>query len=144
MKIDVLCIGTPKIIGDAVGPMVGTRLEKLKRTFVRDVQIIGTVDNPVVRSNYEERIKEIRKDAVVIVVDATVGPKVGEWAIEDGPMHPGSGLNNSVGPIGDMCVKCYTAATPRDLLKVPAADVERLVRAITTRLLVLINYSKLG
>ena len=41
-----VCIGTEKIMGDSIGPRIGTIIEK-SNFFNKNVEIIGTKENPL-------------------------------------------------------------------------------------------------
>lgn len=104
--IVVVCIGTDRSTGDSLGPLVGTKLSK---TFP-DLQILGTLDNPVHGANLHEVAKELERIStpgrLVLAVDAALGePKnIGDIVIKDEPLFPGSGLGRSLPPIGDISI----------------------------------------
>lgn len=114
LKIDFVCIGNPRIVGDSVGPMFGTSAHL--HTFNYDVNIVGTVENPITVSNYEERIKEVRPDSTVIVIDAVLGDP-GELQVVAGSMQPGAGMGLQKIPIGDISIKCPTGTTLGEILQ---------------------------
>ncbi|MMZ45719.1 hypothetical protein D3C75_410260 [compost metagenome] len=134
-KIDILCIGTPRVNGDAVGPMVGTML--LKRGVAGDVNIIGTLEKPVIKTNYIERLKELREDAYLIVVDAAVAPRgpVPSYMLRVGQMIPGASRDTTHNPIGDIVIKCFTAREFNELLTFPAEQLNQMAFEITTTLI---------
>jgi len=138
--IDIICIGTPYVIGDSVGPRVGTKLRH--KIFEQDVKIIGTMTDPVMLSNYSYRLKELRSGATVIAVDSAVGPSVGNITYGVGSLAPGSGIGHSLQSVGDISVKCYTSEKLRDLLSCSEINVKRWVNAITTELLYLISFNE--
>lgn len=134
MKVDILCIGTPNVIGDSLGPLVGTMLSV--QDLPKDIKVIGTLRRPVTFDNYEVRLKELRPDAKVIAVDAAIGDKVGEWEISTGPLIPGLGVAANLQPIGDMSVKCYTGKDIVDMFYCKSDFVYLLADAIATELMV--------
>ncbi|MFT8872800.1 MAG: spore protease YyaC [Sporolactobacillus sp.] len=105
--IVIVCIGTDRSTGDALGPLVGMHLKKrcLFGTTVR-----GTLDDPVHAVNLEDTMANIyRHSAVapfVIAVDACLGrcENIGKICVSDGPVYPGAGVNKKLLPIGDMNV----------------------------------------
>lgn len=132
--IDVLCLGTPEIAGDAFGPIVGSKL--VRRGI--DVNVIGTLRDPVVNDNYEERLKEVREGSTLIVVDATLG-KPGLVSVTTGPLKPGAGVHLHKDEIGDYAVRCPTGKTTTELMNCTAEYVyTQADRAIYT-LMDLIN-----
>lgn len=145
--IDVLCFGNPNIPGDAVAPLIGTLLQSsLICTVLPDVMIVGTIDNPVIRSNYYERMKERRADAFTISVDATLcltEYSVGTWTYSDGPMIPGSVVTTDIEPVGDATIKCYTATSMEQLLQCNHWVAAVLAHKITTKLMDLLKTTKI-
>ena len=115
--LDILCVGTPKLIGDAIGPLVGTMLEGLDLPL--DIRIIGTLRDPVTSKNYNKRLKEVRPGKHLVVIDAAVGSKYPSIEFIEGPLQPGSALTSKLQPIGDSAVKCYTG---RDLRHFMSCD----------------------
>ncbi|MFG6497669.1 spore protease YyaC [Fictibacillus sp. UD] len=100
----VVCIGTDRSTGDALGPLVGTKLHN-KDTF--PFFVYGTLDDPVHAVNLEEKLKMIETEhpgAFVIGIDACLGRlnHVGMVSINDGPVKPGAGVNKQLPPVGDM------------------------------------------
>lgn len=92
-----LCVGSDRSTGDALGPLVGTELEKL------GYNVIGTLDEPLHAVNLEERIKDIPAGTYTIAVDACLGQmsSVGQVRHKKGPLKPGAGVNKDLIPVGD-------------------------------------------
>ena len=74
-----VCIGNGKIIGDSLGPLIGTVLEKNKRLIQNNVKIdvIGTFENPILYYNVEEFIKNIDSQdySEIVIIDSALGSK---------------------------------------------------------------------
>ncbi len=101
-EIVALCIGTDRSTGDALGPLVGTMLEKM---YPSGVQIYGTIDEPVHAVNLKETIERIDKNhpnSLVVAVDACLGQfsSVGNITIAHGPIKPGAGVNKDLPEVG--------------------------------------------
>ena len=68
-----VCIGSPRIIFDSVGPMVGSKLQDL------GYEVYGTLDNPIhgtnVKDYWHDIIKKIDKNKVVSI-DAALSSKL--------------------------------------------------------------------
>lgn len=99
-KILFVCVGTDRSTGDALGPLVGSRLK------AKGYNVLGTVDNPVHAQNLDETIKTIElyyPDHFVVAIDACLGmgSSVGEVTISEGPLFPGAGVGKDLPPIGD-------------------------------------------
>jgi putative sporulation protein YyaC len=102
--IVVVCIGTDRSTGDALGPLIGTKLHN-KDTF--PFFVYGTLDEPVHAVNLEEKLKMIETEhpgAFVIGVDACLGRlnHVGMVSINEGPVKPGAGVNKQLPSVGHM------------------------------------------
>ena len=68
----VLCIGSDRVTGDCLGPLVGQMLvERGANAFV-----YGTLDRPVTALNLKDAIKHIQQthcDKKVLAIDSSVG-----------------------------------------------------------------------
>ena len=98
-----LCIGTDKITGDCLGPLVGTKL--LERGYSYPVH--GTLQHPVHAVNLPSALSFVRKTYVrpfLLVIDAAVGPaeKIGCVSLSLSPIYPGKGVRHSLPPVGDL------------------------------------------
>jgi hypothetical protein len=159
MYCNVLCLGDPEVVGDSVGPIVGTELTRRSSSnivtgaiasplhYTKDLgaNIVGTLAAPVLRSNYDERIKELLPGIPTIVVDAHIA-KMGPlyyYSFIKGSTLPGILHGSCFEPIGDFAMRCWTAREPIDLLTVDSAIVHRLARDMTTALLDLIRNKQL-
>lgn len=108
----VLCIGTDRLIGDSLGPLVGTLLERSGRC---GLPVYGTLSAPVHALNIDEIQLEIKKkhpDSLVIAVDASLGDpcRVGCVSLHSGSLHPGSGVNKQLTAAGDISITGITGA----------------------------------
>lgn len=71
----ILCVGTQKVSGDMLGPMVGSILTE---KYNINSYVYGTLNNPVNGLNIEEYIsfiKKIHSKSLIITVDAAMGLK---------------------------------------------------------------------
>lgn len=103
-QIIILCIGTDRSTGDALGPLIGDRLNRLVSP---QVPVLGTLDNPVHATNLEKHIEYIESEyfnPFVLAIDAGLGKNnnVGSIKVSPGPLKPGSGVNKELPHIGDM------------------------------------------
>lgn len=137
--IDIFCIGHPGIAGDSVGPLVGSLLS----TYNLDVNIIGSIDDPVIVSTYRKQLSKIRKGAFVVVVDATVGEKIGTYEITNSPIIPGAALQHKLHAIGDLSIRCYTCKSISTILHVKQWESLLLAHKVTTRLVDLLTTNKI-
>lgn len=110
-EIVFLCIGTDRIIGDAFGPLVGSKLEeKLERYNIFNLSIYGTLNENISYNNVKEKIriiKEKHKRACIVVIDAALAKEenVGKIFVTKEKMLLGKGLNKAKIEIGDISIK---------------------------------------
>jgi len=92
-----VCVGTDRSTGDALGPLVGSKLKALGYE-----NVVGTVEHPCHAVNLEECIADIPADALVIGIDAALGQasSIGKILFENAPLMPGAGVNKALPPIG--------------------------------------------
>ncbi len=112
-KIDVICIGTTKVVGDSVGPRVGSLL---KAAGLPDrIKIIGCTDEPVYRGNLASMLMSLRNDVLLVCVDAALSNNFPVINIRTGPMQPGVAVSDELPMLGDVSVLCSVAETIEDL-----------------------------
>ena len=78
-----LCVGTDKVVGDAIGPLVGSNLKKYINTNnIKNINVIGNLDNPLINNNIEN-FKNTK--GVKILIDSAISNsyKVGEIIVEE-------------------------------------------------------------
>lgn len=99
----ILCIGTDRSTGDALGPLIGTQLTRLK---LPQLQVFGTLDEPVHATNLGETIRLIQEsysEPFIIAVDACLGrlDSIGCITLADGPLKPGAGVHKQLPEVGE-------------------------------------------
>ena len=91
-EIIILCIGSDRITGDSLGPLIG---QQLSRHRWKNIHIYGTLDTPVHALNLESVLADIKKrhpSALILAVDASLGSQkhIGYITAGIGPIHSGS------------------------------------------------------
>lgn len=104
--IIVVCVGTDRSTGDALGPLVGTSLSKYRNPGFR---LYGTLDEPVHAVNLQDTLNLIQSSSskpYIVGIDACLGQvsSVGVIQVGNGPVKPGAGVNKDLPPVGDMHV----------------------------------------
>lgn len=99
-----LCIGTDRSIGDALGPLVGSRLHG---ALPEGVTVLGTLDKPVHAGNLTDTLAWVARSfrrPLVLAVDACLGraESVGYLTVGTGSLRPGAGVSKSLPPAGDV------------------------------------------
>lgn len=103
-EIVVVCIGTDRSTGDALGPIIGAELTK---HHLPGLHVYGTLDHPVHAANLADWLAEIEDkhpNIPVIAIDACLGKaeSVGYITAKSGPLRPGTGVNKNLPSVGDM------------------------------------------
>ncbi|WP_297630251.1 spore protease YyaC [uncultured Clostridium sp.] len=101
----IVCIGTDKFIGDALGPIVGSILTEYKFPF----PVYGTIHDPIHALNLDTKINEIKKkhkSSFIVAIDACLGTKseVGDIYLRDTPISPGRGVGKLLTEVGDISI----------------------------------------
>lgn len=110
-QIVFLCVGTDRVIGDCVGPLVGSKLMDLFEDYnILNINIYGTLTeniNYINVKNVIERIEKHHKDACVIVIDAALSKKenIGKIYVSNSKTILGRGINKNKIQIGDISIK---------------------------------------
>lgn len=100
----IVCVGTDRSTGDALGPLVGSRLIEHR---CPNFKVYGTLDEPVHAMNLDTAIDVVysrHSNPFVIGVDACLGQStsVGHIQLGTGPVKPGAGVNKDLPPVGDI------------------------------------------
>ncbi len=100
----ILCIGSDRSTGDALGPLVGAYLSKLQ---LPRVLIWGTLAEPVHALNLDSYMQQIETNTdrpLTIAVDASLGKagSIGNIEVGKGPLYPGAGVHKKLPPVGDI------------------------------------------
>lgn len=105
-ELVILCIGSDRLTGDSLGPLVGSRLHP---EILSHTSIYGTLNNPVHALNLKKTIQMLSSKhphSLIIAVDASVGSKEhqGYITLEKGALTPGLGVQKKLPPVGDICI----------------------------------------
>ena len=134
----VICIGSDKVSGDMLGPLVGS---SLREEYHLPCPVYGAVGESVNGVNLEEYLEMIyakHKESRIIAVDAALGSAsdVGRIRLKKGGIKAGGALDRAGEKIGDVGIVGVVAEErdPKEvyaaLLVVPFAFVEQLASRI--------------
>lgn len=109
----LFCIGTDRITGDSLGPLVGYKLEK---SSLRNVHVYGTLDEPIHALNIDESLLKVRKNhpnLPVIAIDASLGHSshLGCITVTKGALKPGTGVKKRLKQVGDISITGIVCAS---------------------------------
>ena len=101
-ELVVLCIGTDRSTGDALGPLTGTKLRMLHHF----PHLYGTLDDPVHATNLANILDHIQTsyhNPFIIAVDACLGKidSVGCVSLGYGSVKPGAAVSKNLPAVGD-------------------------------------------
>ncbi len=104
-NIVLICIGTDRATGDALGPLVGDFILSNNTYYY----VAGTLEHPVHALNLRETIDDIYDkfdDPFVIAIDASLGLSkvMGMVTITNSHLLPGKGVNKKLPAIGDISI----------------------------------------
>lgn len=107
-NIICLCIGSNKIIGDSFGPMVGSRLKKMR--FNNNIKFIGDMKEPITGKNVKDIIENIDKNSYLIAIDSALSNiQKNEIFITNGQLELGRGVGKNICRVGDLSIKANVA-----------------------------------
>ena len=139
MNCVVVCVGSDKISGDALGPMVGTMLRR--RGLPCPVYgVEGDPVNGVNLAEYRDFLRRYHPNVPIIAVDAAVGKpdEIGCVKYRLGGVQAGGAMGRAEPPLGDLAVLGVVGPKGGDvlssLLAVPFATVEVLAGRIADKL----------
>lgn len=101
-----LCIGSDRITGDSLGPLVGHHLSKRNLSHA---YIYGTLNHPVHALNLNKTVEELKQQhphSLTIAIDASLGTKkhLGFLTIAQGALEPGLGVRKKLLSVGDISI----------------------------------------
>lgn len=101
--IVIVCIGTDRSTGDALGPLVGSKLQEKQRN---PYYVYGTLATPVHAVNLKKELDSLYVNYLnpyIIGIDASLGKlnNVGMISLGEGPVKPGAGVKKQLPPVGD-------------------------------------------
>lgn len=133
-KIIMLCIGSDRYIGDALGPLVGSYLEESTSCIV-----YGSLDHPVHAGNLVEAIRTIHTkyhQPIIIAVDACLGKsyEIGNIEIWEGSLAAGIAVGTQLPCVGHISIIGVVNGSGRigylDLQSTPLSIVVKLSKCI--------------
>lgn len=101
-----LCIGSDRITGDSLGPLVGHHLSK---RGLPHAHVYGTLSQPVHALNLNETVRQLKQQhphSLIIAIDASLGSRnhLGFLTITKGALEPGLGVRKKLLPVGDISI----------------------------------------
>lgn len=144
----LLCIGTDRATGDALGPLVGSYLNKLNP---KGIEIYGTLENPVHALNLKSTLEQINSThdkPFILAVDAALGNKeyIGYIKLSPGSIKPGESVSKVLPAVGDVHITAIVNVKgfmePQVLQSTPLSLVMELSRIISRGIFLTLMRSK--
>lgn len=116
-KPTFVCIGSPRVSGDAIGPYVGTALLNLDP----ELKVYGTIMSPVIATNINGFANKLWVKSFcntpIVAIDACVGESAPGtiWCLESKGIKPGSGCGKDLEFIGNTSIIVTTTNNPNEL-----------------------------
>lgn len=100
-----VCIGSDLVLGDSLGPLVGTMLKQK----CENLYVYGTLTQPITAKEVEYAktyLKQMHPNSLLVAVDAAVGNEndVGLIKVANKGLKPGLGVNKNLSTIGDVSI----------------------------------------
>ena len=108
-----LCIGSDRVPGDCLGPLVGYKLERLCDTMQHKFVVCGSLAHPVHAVNLRQKLHYVKHlgDFLTIAIDASIGAKenLGMLCLSNSALYPGEGVAKSLPPVGEISITGVTS-----------------------------------
>lgn len=143
-----ICIGNSNIIGDSLGPFIGSFLQKYKNSISYNVniEVQGTMENPIGYKKINYMLENImcKEYSNIIIIDSALGDEknIGKIIINNSHLYAGNGVNNGKKLEGDIVIRGIVGknhndskANIRELTKVKANVIEKTASKIITTII---------
>lgn len=150
-QIIFVCIGSNKITGDCLGPLVGTYLKQNLKNE-KNIRIYGDMYSPINYTNINDIKNEVDtiiknkenngNNYIIILIDSALGKNVGEIIIDTGKVELGSALYKEETIYSDINIKGIVgenynnrSKNMHELINVP----EKIINSMCKDILNIIN-----
>lgn len=113
----ILCIGSDRVTGDCIGPLVGHLLSSRNLSCT----VLGTLETPVTALNLTETVMLAKRKYAgrkIIAVDSCVGEKdeLGRIRVSRNSLRPGLACGKKLPKVGDVSITATVACDKADNL----------------------------
>lgn len=140
-----ICIGDSNIVGDSLGPLIGSFIKKNKALIQtnNNIDIIGTMECPIGYSTITSYMKN-NDNAFRVIIDSALGSKenIGKIIIDNSRLCAGRGINHGKYLYGDVAIrgiigknhynKVLNAIELRDI---PAIQIDKMANKIISAII---------
>lgn len=139
-----LCIGNSNIVGDSLGPLIGSFL-KYYNNITKDarLEVKGTMEKPIGYKNINNTFIE-QQYSNIIIIDSALGNEknIGKILVDNSLLYAGKGVNNGKEIHGDIVIRGIVAknhnniqANIIELSKVKSNIIEEMASKIVTTII---------
>lgn len=104
-----LCIGDSNIVGDSLGPLIGSFIQRNKDTIQTsmNIEVIGTMDFPINYITINNIINNPKENTFIIIIDSALGSEsnIGKIIIDEDRLCAGQGVNKGKYLSGDITIR---------------------------------------
>lgn len=120
-NIVILCVGTNKLMGDSVGPIVGQKLTRLLNNK-DNIKIYGSMKQTLNLKNAKQILEEINNQYTkpfIITIDAALGPKerIETIFISNGKIKIGGALGHEIEYFSHINIKAIVGEYQKNIQK---------------------------
>ena len=130
-----ICIGTPNVIGDALGPKIGTNLSML------GYSVMGTLESPTARKECITLAKQFEtfnpaKYRPTMGIDASVAKTENFGSIGCSIEHgitPAAGIDKTLNlkPLGESCIHVCVGTSLNDIIKASEYEITHIANIVS-------------
>lgn len=109
-KITFLCIGTDRVTGDSLGPIVGSNIQKfIDSKKISNIEVIGNLEKNLNNTNIEEYTEKL--EDIIIVIDSAISNTydIGQIIIDEKNIKAREALDNGKDINSNINIKCIVA-----------------------------------
>ena len=139
-----LCIGNSNIIGDSLGPLIGSFLKYYNNvTEDAKLDVQGTMEEPIGYKKINNIFME-QEYSNIIIIDSALGNEknIGKILIDNSSLYAGKGVNRGKEIYGDIVIRGIVAKNHndvqeniRELSKVKSNIIEEMASKIVTTII---------
>lgn len=134
-RVIFICIGTNKLAGDCLGPMVGTYLKyKFRNRLYKDIEVYGDINKPVDYNNINYILKKVEtknSEGIKVLVDSALGENVGTILINSGGILIGQGIYKGKEIMADINIRGIVGrnykSVRQNMLELENKDLSKIV-----------------
>lgn len=116
-NIIIFNIGTDRVIGDSIAPMLGTFLKEQR--LCEKIKVMGDLDEPIHAKNVQKIYSTIDiKNSFIIAIDASFGENessIGKIIVKNKGIKAGVGVGKKLGEQGDISIQGITCINYGDV-----------------------------